>query len=153
MYLVSNVLEIWKLVFHKYYRLFFLRLIAQLFTKILHELFCQFISWTNWVYSGKFLYNCWISCQVMADMENFYNDLILFNLYSKISLANCFLSAPSVNVAHSLSFSILGGINHYNWQLNCLCGLFAKPGLTKKSSLSGGCLGPWKYTPTSSHIF
>ena len=29
----------------------------------LHELFCQFISWTNLVISGKFMDNCWISCQ------------------------------------------------------------------------------------------
>ena len=35
----------------------------------LHELFCQFISWTNWVNSGKFMDNCWISCQVMAGMK------------------------------------------------------------------------------------
>ena len=35
----------------------------------LHELFCQFISWTNWVNSGKFMDKCWISCQVMADMK------------------------------------------------------------------------------------
>ena len=34
----------------------------------LHELFCQFRSWTNWVNSGKFMDNCWIWCQVMADM-------------------------------------------------------------------------------------
>ena len=37
----------------------------------LHELFCQFISWTNWVNSGKFMDNCWLSCQVMADMKMF----------------------------------------------------------------------------------
>ena len=47
----------------------------------LHELFCQFISWTNWVNSGKFMDNCWISGQVMADMENLYDDLININLY------------------------------------------------------------------------
>ena len=35
----------------------------------LHELFCQFISCTNGVNSGKFMDNCWISCQVMADMK------------------------------------------------------------------------------------
>ena len=106
MYLVSNVLEIWKLVFHKYYRLFFLRLIAQLFTKILHELFCQFISWTNWVYSGKFLDNCWISCQVMADMEIFYNDLIIITLCPIVNLhsmrlkigkfAHCAMHVPRI---------------------------------------------------------
>ena len=36
----------------------------------LHELFCQFISWRNCrVNSGKFIDNCWKSCQVMADMK------------------------------------------------------------------------------------
>ena len=57
----------------------------------LHELFCQFISWTNLVNSGKFMDNCWISCQVMADMEKFYDDLIIINLYclSKISKKKC----------------------------------------------------------------
>ena len=47
----------------------------------LHELFCQFISWTDWVNSGKSMDNCWLSCQVMADMEIFYNDLMIINLY------------------------------------------------------------------------
>jgi len=42
----------------------------------LHELFCQFTSWTNWVNSGKFMDNCWISCQAMADMKKVYDDLI-----------------------------------------------------------------------------
>ena len=41
----------------------------------LHELLCQFISWTNWVNSGKFMENCWRSCQVMADMKKDYDDL------------------------------------------------------------------------------
>ena len=35
----------------------------------LHELFCQFISWTNMVNSDKFIDNWWISFQVMADMK------------------------------------------------------------------------------------
>ena len=48
----------------------------------LHEWFCQLISWTNWVNSGKFMDNCWISCQVMADMEKVYDNLIIINLYS-----------------------------------------------------------------------
>ena len=30
---------------------------------------------------GKFMDNCWISCQVMADMEKFYDNLIIINLY------------------------------------------------------------------------
>ena len=48
----------------------------------LHEFFfCQFISWTNWVNSGKFMDKCWISCQVMADMKKVYNYLIIINLY------------------------------------------------------------------------
>ena len=48
----------------------------------LHKLalFCQFISWTNWVNSGKFMDNYWISSQVMADMKKIYNDLIIINL-------------------------------------------------------------------------
>ena len=33
------------------------------------ELFFQFICWTNWVNSCKFMDDCWISCQVMADMK------------------------------------------------------------------------------------
>ena len=49
----------------------------------LHELFCQFISWTNWVNSGRFMDNCWISCQVMADMKKAYNNLIIINLYAR----------------------------------------------------------------------
>ena len=47
----------------------------------LHELFCQFISWKNWVNSGRFMDNCWILCQVMADTEKIYDDLIIINLY------------------------------------------------------------------------
>ena len=63
-----------------HYRLFFLRSIAHFFYTNLHELFRQFISRTNWVNSGKFMDNCWISCQVMADMKNVYLNLIIINL-------------------------------------------------------------------------
>ena len=49
----------------------------------LHELFWHFISWTNWVNSGKVMDNCWISCQVMADMKKVYNNLIIINLYKQ----------------------------------------------------------------------
>ena len=42
-----------------YYRLFFSRSIAQSFYKNLHGLFWQFISWTNWVNSGKCMDNGW----------------------------------------------------------------------------------------------
>ena len=58
----------------------------------LHELFCQFISWTNWVNSGKFMDNWWISYQVMADMKKVYNNLIIINLYRLIQwdrVKNC----------------------------------------------------------------
>ena len=48
----------------------------------LHDLFCQFISWTNLVNSGKSMDNCWTSCQVMTNMENFYVDLRIINLYN-----------------------------------------------------------------------
>ena len=51
------------------------------FYRNLNELSCHFISWTNWVNSGKFMDNCWIPCQVIADMENFYDNLISINLY------------------------------------------------------------------------
>ena len=44
-----------------------------------HELFCQFISWTNLLNSGKFLKNCWISCEVMADKKIFYDNLTILN--------------------------------------------------------------------------
>ena len=53
-----------------------------IFCTNLHELFCQFISWTYWVNSGKFMDNCWILCQVKADMKKGYDDLIIINLYS-----------------------------------------------------------------------
>ena len=54
---------------------------CSIFYTNLYELFCQFISWTNWVNSGKFMDNCWISCQVMADMKKVYDDLIIINLF------------------------------------------------------------------------
>ena len=52
----------------------------------LHELFGQFINWTNWVNSGKYMANCWISCQVMADLKKVYDDLIIINLYWEVPL-------------------------------------------------------------------
>ena len=57
-----------------------------------HELFCQFISWTNWVNSGKFMDNCWISCQVMADKKKVYDDLIIINLYQAVSSKSASIS-------------------------------------------------------------
>ena len=60
----------------------------------LHELFCHFISWADWVNSGKFMNNCWTSCQVMADMKKVYDDLIIINLYT------------ASNIFHFVSFKI-----------------------------------------------
>ena len=54
---------------------------CEIFYTNLHELFCQFISWTNWVNSGKFMDNCWILCQIMADIKKVYDNLIINNLY------------------------------------------------------------------------
>ena len=70
------------LVYYFIYKLLFLRMIAHFFYKNLHELFCHFISWTNWVISGKFMDNCRISCQVMDGMKKVYDDLIIINLYN-----------------------------------------------------------------------
>ena len=69
--------------FYQPYRLFFLRSIAQFFTRIYMNRFVSsyFISWTNWVNSSKFMDNCRISCQVMADLAIFSYDLIFINLY------------------------------------------------------------------------
>ena len=49
----------------------------RIFYTNLHELFCQLISWTNRVNSGKFMDNCWISCQVMADVKKVYDAIKL----------------------------------------------------------------------------
>ena len=54
---------------------------CEIFYTNLHELFRQFISWTNWLNSGKSMGNCWISCQVMAGMKKVYDNLIIVNLY------------------------------------------------------------------------
>ena len=64
-----------------YLQVIFFKMDCAIFYTKLHELFCQFISWTNWVNSGKFMDNCWISCQVMADMEKVFDDLIIINLF------------------------------------------------------------------------
>ena len=56
--------------------------VVQFFTQIYMNCF---VSWTNWVNSGKFMDNCWtISCQAMAYIKKVYIDLIIINLYSEI---------------------------------------------------------------------
>ena len=47
-------------------------------------MFCQFISWSNWVNSGKFMDNGWTSRQIMAEKEIFYEDLIIIKLYKNM---------------------------------------------------------------------
>ena len=59
---------------------YFFEIDCAIFYANLHELFYQFISWTNWVNSGKFMDNCWISCQVMAGIKKVYVHLIIINL-------------------------------------------------------------------------
>ena len=63
------------------YRLFFFKIDCAIFYTNLHELCFQFISWTNQVNAGKFMDNCWISCEVMANMKKVWDDLIIINLY------------------------------------------------------------------------
>ena len=52
-----------------------------MFETNLHDFFLSVHKLKNWVNSGKSMDNCWISCQFMADMEKFYNDLIIINLH------------------------------------------------------------------------
>ena len=54
----------------------------------LRALFCQFISWTNLVNSGKFMDNCWTLRQVMGDMKKVYNHLIVINLCKLYCIRN-----------------------------------------------------------------
>ena len=80
-YAIKTIVEL-KL---RYVQVILFEINCMIFYTNLHELVCQFIRWTNWVNSGKFMDNGWISCQVMADMEKFYDDLIIINLYN----SNC----------------------------------------------------------------
>ena len=68
-------------VYNKSLQVILFEIDCSLFYTNLLELFRQFISWTTWVNSGKFMENHWISCQVMADMKKVYDDLIIINLY------------------------------------------------------------------------
>ena len=72
----SKILRIWSFV-----QFILFEIDCAIFYTNLHELFSQFISWTNWANSCKFMDNWWISCQGLADMEKFYDDLIIINLY------------------------------------------------------------------------
>ena len=73
-----------------------------------HELFCQFISLTNLVNSGKFMDNCWISCQVMSDMKKVYDDLIIINLYRlMVFLSARRLATPLALDIRNKKFSVI----------------------------------------------
>ena len=74
---ISMAIEHWKTLRLVSYRLFFLRLIAQFFTQIYINCF---VSWTNWVNSGKLMDNFWISCQFMADVKKVYDNSKNINL-------------------------------------------------------------------------
>ena len=83
----------------------------------LHELFGQFISWTIWVNSGKFMDNCWISCQAMADMKKVHDDLIIINLYwySRGGFQETSMISKLTFRLHWLT-SIIVTINKLPWQ-------------------------------------
>ena len=83
-------------------------IVCPIFYTYLHELFCQFINWTNWVNSGKFMDNCWISCQVMADMKKVYDDLTIINLYY---LSKQFL----IQRAHYIVYSKIQWLRNCSW--------------------------------------
>ena len=115
-----SILENYQCINWKNTKLFFLRSTAHFFYINSHELFCQFISWTNWVNSGKFMDSCWISCQVMADMKKVFDDLIINNLYrvsSVLRLTNWVLFHPdnfkiwqSIAVSAFLNFSTVPNV-------------------------------------------
>ena len=89
----------------------------------LHAVFCQFISWTNWVNSGKFMDNCWISCQVMAGIEKVYDDLIIVNLYRLKAPLHCSTDMQCIvtcQIEFSRYKSIISCGLKTNYVLNCL---------------------------------
>ena len=55
-----------------------------IFYTYLHELFCQFISWTNWVNSDKFMDKLLNIMSSYGWYEKVYGNLIIINLYKKI---------------------------------------------------------------------
>ena len=65
-------------------QVFLFEIDCTIFYTNLRELFCQFISWTNWVNSSKFNDNCWTSYQVMAGLNKVYDDFIIINLYCRL---------------------------------------------------------------------
>ena len=76
----------------------------------LHELFCQFISWSNWVNSGKF----------MADMKKVYGDLIIINLYNVEIKVHLVLVSVGL-LSFFLGFKINLKTEHrYSKEINCL---------------------------------
>ena len=70
-----------------------------------HELFRQFISWTEFGNSGKSSDNFWMSYQVMANMEKFYGDLIIINLYQSNYMSFSLFQVPKKDHPHHLSQS------------------------------------------------
>ena len=72
-FIVEKPTENWKirkklwpeLFWNTYVQVILFGINCAIFYTNLNDLFCQFISWTNWINSGKFMDNSWISCQVM----------------------------------------------------------------------------------------
>ena len=82
---------IWTKIFI-YVQVILFEIDCAIFYTNLHKLFCQLISWTNWVNFGKFMDNCWISCKVMADMENIYDHSHNYvNMWKILNLLDDFL--------------------------------------------------------------
>ena len=74
---MSILCHIWKIV-----QVILFEIDCAIFYTNLHELFLSVHKLNKLVNSGKFMDNCWISCQVMANMKKVYDDLIIINLYS-----------------------------------------------------------------------
>ena len=93
----------------------------------LQELFFQFISWTNWVNSGKFMGNSWISCQVMADMEKNCDNFITINLYVYFREYVCTLYIVNGFYLDGIPFSVVKAPQKviYLWPLTRPTGLHA----------------------------
>ena len=111
-------------------------------------MFCQFISWANWVNSGKFIDNSWISCQIMADMENLSLTCIGGPRLMRISLMRFFKTFLNylANAILGLIPSLLRFIKvHFNcyqyfspW-LHCIALISQK--LTWKNNSAINCYG------------
>ena len=101
--LIHFLLPLWTFV--NFVQVILFEIDCAIFYTNFHELFCQFRSWTNWVNFSKFMDNCWISCQVTADMKKVYDHLIVINLQAEIPFSfglHRTLQKPSTKVSNFL---------------------------------------------------